>query len=100
MDGIIDKIPASMATPSPHMGWNQVSISQSHPVLADLAEGSYLYFVHSYAAPVTNNTLATTTYGYRFAAACAVDNFIGVQFHPERSGRIGAQLLENFLALS
>lgn len=84
---------------SPHMGWNQVTPSANNPLFKDIPEGSYFYFVHSFALPVTENTIASCEYGNAFTAAVNKDNFYGVQFHPERSGKAGAQLLKNFLEL-
>lgn len=83
----------------PHMGWNQIRPMPAHPLFKDIPEGSFFYFVHSYAVPVGNYTLATCQHGTAFSAAIANGNFFGVQFHPERSGAAGAQLLKNFLEL-
>lgn len=85
--------------PVPHMGWNQLEFNRSSPLLNDIAVGDYVYFVHSYAAPVTQSTLATSSYGEPFSAVVQRGNVHGAQFHPERSARVGAQLLRNFLAL-
>lgn len=85
--------------PVPHMGWNQLEFSRSSPLLQDIAQGDYVYFVHSYAAPVSELTLATASYGDPFSAIVQRGNVYGAQFHPERSARIGAQLLQNFLRL-
>jgi glutamine amidotransferase len=84
---------------SPHMGWNQVTAKADNPLFKDIPENSYFYFVHSYALPVTQDTIASCDYGKPFTAAVNKDNFYGVQFHPERSGKAGAQLLKNFLEL-
>ncbi len=86
--------------PSPHMGWNQVTAQAGHPLFRDIAKESYFYFVHSYAMPVNEHTIAQCQYGEAFSAAVQRDNFYGVQFHPERSGAAGAQLLKNFLEMS
>jgi len=83
----------------PHMGWNEVSIRREHPLLAGLGEGEQAYFVHSYAVPVGDWTLATVDYGGAFSAVVAHRNFHGMQFHPERSAGVGARLLKNFLGL-
>jgi imidazole glycerol-phosphate synthase subunit HisH len=85
--------------PVPHMGWNQLEIKHTTPLLADIAEGDHVYFVHSYAAPVNEMTLATSTYGQSFAAVVQRGNVYGAQFHPERSARVGSLLLRNFLRL-
>ena len=84
---------------SPHMGWNQVTAKADNPLFKDIPENSYFYFVHSYALPVTEDTIASCDYGKAFTAAVNKDNFYGVQFHPERSGKAGAQLIKNFLEL-
>ena len=83
----------------PHMGWNRLSKQQDHPLLAGVDEGAHVYFVHSYFAPVTAQTIATTKYGDDFTAIVAENNFMGCQFHPEKSGLVGAQILRNFLEM-
>jgi imidazole glycerol-phosphate synthase subunit HisH len=85
--------------PVPHMGWNQLEFERAWPLLDDIAAGDHVYFVHSYAAPVTDLTLATTVYGEAFSALVGRGNIFGAQFHPERSARAGAALLRNFLRL-
>lgn len=100
--GIIDQeVPKMVADglPLPHMGWNRVYPKAGDHLFRGIAEGSYFYFVHSYAMPVNEYTIAQTTYGNAFSAAVQKDNFYGVQFHPERSGAAGAQLLKNFLEI-
>ena len=83
----------------PHMGWNQVEHDGTHPLFNGIPSGSYFYFVHSYALEVTAATLATCDYGGPFTAVVGKDNFFGAQFHPERSGKAGARLIQNFLEL-
>ena len=83
----------------PHMGWNRLQAHGEHPLLAGLGCDEYAYFVHSYAVPVGDYSLATTSYGGDFSAVIANGNFHGMQFHPERSARVGARLLQNFLSL-
>ena len=83
----------------PHMGWNQVEHDGTHPLFNGIPSGSYFYFVHSYALEVTAATLATCNYGGPFTAVVGKDNFFGAQFHPERSGKAGARLIQNFLEL-
>lgn len=85
--------------PVPHMGWNQLEFNRASPLLNNIAAGDYVYFVHSYAAPVGESTLATCSYGESFAAIVQRGNVYGAQFHPERSARAGALLLRNFLQL-
>ncbi|QIR14362.1 imidazole glycerol phosphate synthase subunit HisH [Shewanella aestuarii] len=86
----------SQGLPLPHIGWNQITVSD-HPLFNGIADGSYVYFVHSYRAPISQYTLASSTYGETFSAAIGKDNFFGVQFHPEKSAAVGAQILQNFL---
>jgi len=84
----------------PHMGWNLLQFSDNkNPLALDLPSKAYVYFVHSYAAKFSPYTVATTTHGESFSAIVKYKNFYGMQFHPERSGRVGQQLLENFLKL-
>lgn len=83
----------------PHMGWNKLKNPQKHPILKNLISKNYLYFVHSYYAPVGDHTLATCEYINDFSAIVAKENFIGVQFHPEKSGSVGSLILQNFLDL-
>lgn len=93
------RIPASTRHPVPHMGWAPVRMAQRHPLFRDIADGSYFYFLHSFALPVADHTLAVAAHAQPLSAACARDNFLATQFHPERSSTAGAQLLRNFLAL-
>ncbi len=83
----------------PHMGWNQVTVSNPHPIMHNIAPDTHFYHVHSYYAPVTGHTVAVSHYTAPFAAVAVRDNFMGVQFHPEKSGQPGEQLLGNFLDL-
>lgn len=83
----------------PHMGWNRLRQERAHPLLAGLGEQDYAYFVHSYAVPVGEWSLASSEYGEAFSAVIASGNFHGMQFHPERSASVGARLLKNFLEL-
>ena len=84
--------------PVPHMGWNRVAYTRESSLLDGIPEGSHFYFVHSYALDVTADTLATSNYGRDFTAIVERDNFAAAQFHPERSGELGARLLQNFLS--
>ncbi|MDO6497406.1 imidazole glycerol phosphate synthase subunit HisH [Photobacterium sanguinicancri] len=88
--------------PLPHMGWNTITPSEGHPLFKDIPSGSYFYFVHSYAMPVNDAsyTIAQCEYGQPFSAAIQSGNYYGVQFHPERSSKAGAQLIKNFLEMS
>ena len=82
----------------PHMGWSRISGLDS-PLFGGIRDGSYVYFVHSFAAPVCNNTIAVAENGRDFSAALRNGNFYGVQFHPEKSGAVGSMILENFLKI-
>lgn len=88
----------SKGLPLPHMGWNQIEVSD-HPLFVGIENGSYVYFVHSYRAPISEYTLASSTYGESFSAAIGKGNFFGVQFHPEKSAKVGAKILQNFLQM-
>lgn len=83
----------------PHMGWNRLRACGAHPLLKGLESDAQAYFVHSYAVPPGDYTLASTEHGAAFSAVIARGNFFGMQFHPERSSAVGARLLRNFLAL-
>jgi glutamine amidotransferase len=83
----------------PHMGWNTLTDVSNHPVFAGINVGDYFYFVHSFAASVSEYTVATCQYASEFSAAIAKDNFIGCQFHPERSSELGSKIIKNFLEL-
>lgn len=83
----------------PHMGWNGLVARQAHPLLAGLGEDDQAYFVHSYAVPVGDFTLAVADHVGEFSAVIARGNFYGMQFHPERSAAVGVRLLRNFLRL-
>jgi len=85
--------------PVPHMGWNQLRVTAQSPLFDGITDGEHVYFVHSFAAPVGPWTLATTDYGGEFSSAVKHENFYGVQFHPERSARVGSRVLANFLGL-
>ena len=96
--GTVDKMETG-ELPLPHMGWNTVTAVPNNPLFNDIEDGAFFYFVHSYAMPVGDYTIATCTYGHDFSASIQNDNFYGVQFHPERSGKTGAKLIQNFLEL-
>ncbi len=84
----------------PHMGWNRVRFLRSHPVFKNLPEGAEYYFVHSYfpAPAQASMVLGVTDHGLEFPSAIGWRNLVATQFHPEKSGRFGLQILENFLA--
>ncbi len=82
----------------PHMGWNDISIGRSHPIFKDINPEVQFYFVHSYYPEPENheNIIATTHYGVPFASVIGLGNVVATQFHPEKSGRYGLQILKNF----
>lgn len=82
----------------PHVGWNALDVLNRGVLLASLPPRPYVYFTHSYAAPVTDDCSASTTHTQRFAAVVERDHVFGVQFHPEKSSDAGLQILRNFLA--
>jgi imidazole glycerol-phosphate synthase subunit HisH len=95
--GDVRELKGTPESPVPHMGWNQIApVQKDHPLLRGITPGSYVYFVHSYAAPLGDAAIAKTDYGEVFAAMAGKDNFFGCQFHPERSGAVGSRILENF----
>ncbi|MDP3971000.1 MAG: imidazole glycerol phosphate synthase subunit HisH [bacterium] len=83
----------------PQIGWNVVAEINDDPLFSDIPNKSYFYFVHSYYVPVISKTIGSTLYGKHFSAVIKQDNYFGVQFHPEKSGSVGQQLLNNFLNL-
>ncbi len=85
--------------PLPHMGWNTVTAQKGNPLFDGIEENEYFYFVHSYAMPVGDDTIARCDYGNPFTAAVQNGNYYGVQFHPERSSKAGSRLIKNFLEL-
>ena len=99
LPGLVALLPESPGTTVPHMGWNTLTTLRDTPLLRAIDTGARFYFVHSFAAPVNEFTLASCTHGPTFAAVVQRGNFSGVQFHPERSGAAGAQLLRNFARL-
>lgn len=99
LKGRVTRFPDQPGLKVPHMGWNQLEPTRGSPLTEGIAPGSYAYFVHSYyCAPADPaDTLLTTLYGFRFAAAVQRGNLYGVQFHPEKSQRTGLRLLANFV---
>lgn len=93
-------ISAGQALKIPHMGWNSVKLYRSHPVFDNVSPDAEFYFVHSYhpAPSDDTNVLGTTNYGMTFCSVLAKDNLVATQFHPEKSGRPGLQILKNFCA--
>jgi imidazole glycerol-phosphate synthase subunit HisH len=95
----VRRLPSVPGVRVPHMGWNRLRALGPHALLDGLADDAQAYFVHSYAVPLGDWTLATAEHGQTFSAVVARGNFFGMQFHPERSAAVGARLLRNFLAL-
>jgi glutamine amidotransferase len=83
--------------PVPHMGWNRVEQTGNTVLFDGIPYGAYFYFVHSFAVDIVASTTGCTNYGRKFSSVVRNGNFMGTQFHPERSGKYGAQLLKNFL---
>lgn len=83
----------------PHIGWNTLVTLRDSALLAGIEVEDHAYFVHSYSLPVSGATVASTWYGEPFSACVEWENFYGMQFHPERSARVGSRLLNNFLGI-
>ncbi len=95
--GSIGKLQVEPGKPVPHMGWNQMTMVREDPLLDGVGSLDHVYFVHSFFAPTSSATVAITDYGVALTAVARRDNFCGTQFHPERSGVVGARILGNFL---
>jgi glutamine amidotransferase len=105
IEGFTRRFPEKLTSGSevlkiPHMGWNSVNFKREHPVFAQIAPEAEFYFVHSYYPAPTDEAvvLGTTDYGINFCSVLAKDNLIAMQFHPEKSGRPGLQIMNNFCA--
>jgi glutamine amidotransferase len=96
----VRRLKAEPGRPVPHMGWNNLVSLRDDPLMEGVTDSDYVYFVHSYAAPVSDVTLARTDYGAQVSAVVRCGNFWGTQFHPERSAGTGSRILANFLRLS
>ncbi|MEQ1817727.1 MAG: imidazole glycerol phosphate synthase subunit HisH [Terricaulis sp.] len=97
--GRVKRLPNSAQAPTPHMGWSKLRPTQDNPLSEGIRAEDYTYFVHSYVCPEGEATIATAEYGAAFPAMVARGNVFGCQFHPERSGAVGARILQNFVAL-
>jgi len=95
--GVAKRLPRSPDWPVPNMGWCATRKIADHSLLNEIDDGSYFYYLHSYALPISEHTLAAAQHAVPFSAAIARDNFAATQFHPERSSAAGARLLQNFL---
>jgi len=98
--GSIGKLQFEPGKPVPHMGWNQMTQVRDDPLLEGISSLDHVYFVHSFFAPTSSATVAITDYGVALTAVARRENFCGTQFHPERSGVVGARILANFLKAS
>lgn len=98
-NGCVRKMQGSNEIRIPHMGWNRLRWEQKTPLTDILNYPAWMYFVHSYAAPITDQTIASCGHGEQFAALVQKDNFLAAQFHPERSALAGSALLEYFFSL-
>ncbi len=97
-DAFVKKFVPAPDLKVPHTGWNNLSNLESK-LFRGIESGAYVYFVHSYYAELCPDTIATARQGKMFSAALKYENFYGVQFHPEKSGEVGEQIIENFLEL-
>lgn len=95
---ICERFPSGIK--SPHVGWNSLEVAGSSRLLDGLPASSYVYFTHSYRAGRVNATTAVTNYGGEFSSVIEGDNWMAVQFHPEKSGAVGLKILENFMRVS
>jgi imidazole glycerol phosphate synthase glutamine amidotransferase subunit len=95
--GIVRRFPAGVRIPQ--MGWNVIDVRSDSKLLAGLGPQPYLYFAHSFYAPLVPQTAATCTYSLAYTAAIEADNIYGVQFHPEKSGPLGLKVMRNFVEL-
>ena len=95
--GQCSRFPAEVK--SPHVGWNQVEVRSGARLLRGIESGAFVYYTHSYRAPVVAQTVARTEYGGVFSGAVERENIFGVQFHPEKSSTAGLRILENFCEL-
>jgi glutamine amidotransferase len=93
------RLSADTTCPVPNMGWCDIARSSNHDILQDVSDGSYFYFLHSYALPVSKFTVATARHREPFSAIVSHKNFVAAQFHPERSSTVGSRLLQNFVGL-
>jgi glutamine amidotransferase len=101
--GVCDRLPdiepaSGRRQKVPHMGWDTLAFPRPSRLFADVAPGSYVYFAHSFAAPLARGTVATSSYGVEFTAGVEDGLVSGLQFHPELSGRVGLQVLRNWIA--
>jgi imidazole glycerol-phosphate synthase subunit HisH len=97
LPGLCERFPAGIRVP--HVGWNSIQTTPGSKLMQGIADNAYVYYTHSYRAPVVQGTVAVTEYGGPFTGAVENDNIMGVQFHPEKSGVTGMRVLRNFLEI-
>jgi glutamine amidotransferase len=97
ISGEVIELPKTMKIP--HMGWNNLEIKKPGKILQGIEDGSWVYFVHSFRAKPSSEDVITaeSDYGIKVPAVVEKDNFFGTQFHPEKSGKVGAKMIQNFL---
>jgi glutamine amidotransferase len=95
--GVCERFPEGIRVP--HVGWNSIEVKPDSRLMKGIPNGSYVYYTHSYRAPMVNATVAVTEYGGAFTGAAEQANVMGVQFHPEKSSETGLILLRNFLSM-
>lgn len=100
LPGVVHRMQPAEGVRVPHMGWNTLLMLRESPLLNGVVTGSSAYFVHSYAAPVTSDTVAACDHGGQFAAVVQRGRLCGAQFHPERSADAGARILRNFIEIT
>ena len=109
LSGICRRLPSAFASgfggpgstlKVPHVGWNSLALTRRSPLLQGVPDGTQVYFTHSYAAPVTDAAVATTTHSDTFASIVEQGSVFGVQFHPEKSGAAGVRILRNFVYIA
>jgi len=99
LSGSCYRLRGDESTKIPHVGWNSLDVTREDSIVNDVANGAQVYFTHSYVAPVTADSVAITTHGQPFASVVQRGHVSGVQFHPEKSGDVGLQVLRNFLVM-
>jgi imidazole glycerol-phosphate synthase subunit HisH len=97
LPGTVRRLPPSPGVRVPHMGWNRLDPLRESRLLDGIDAGAWVYYVHSFAAPLTDDCIASSSHGAPFAAVVQRGHVSGAQFHPERSAEAGARLLENFI---
>ena len=100
LPGVVHRMQPAEGVRVPHMGWNTLLMLRESPLLNGVVTGSSAYFVHSYAAPVTSDTVAACDHGGQFTAVVQRGRLCGAQFHPERSADAGARILRNFIEIT